>query len=81
MIKTLDECVIKTLNGKIKISKKDKFKLNRFKYSLRKILSRKKKILIQEGGFLQYILPSAIALITTFIEKFLKQLNTHPSLW
>jgi len=78
LIKTLNECVINTLNGKIKLSAKQHKKLNNFKYLLRKFIknknrTEKKKILIQQGGFLQYILPGAVTLITTLLEKYLKQ--------
>ena len=78
LINTLNECAINTLNGNIRISNKNKSKLKRFKYPLRKLvrnkkISDKKKILIQEGGFLQYILPGAITLITTLIEHFLRK--------
>ena len=76
LIHCLEECVLNTLNGNIKLSDKEIKKLKKFKYSLRKILDKKKssdkkKIFIQEGGFLQYILPGAIALITSLIEKYL----------
>ncbi len=76
LIKTLNECVINTLNGNIKLNVKQQKKLVNFKYHLRNLLKNKKyidkkKLLIQKGGFLQYILPGAITLITTLIEKYL----------
>ena len=75
LILTLNECILNTLNGKIKISPKDKVKLLKHKYSLRKTLKLKtikdkKKSLIQQGGYLQYILPAAISLITYILEKY-----------
>ena len=70
LILSINECVINTLNGNISLSPKEKLKLKTFKYTLRKLLKnksiqKKKKILIQEGGFLQILLPSAISLIST----------------
>ena len=78
LILALNECVINTLNGNITLSPKDKLKLKKFKYSLRKLLKnksiqKKKKILIQEGGFLQILLPSAISLISTLLETFVQK--------
>ena len=74
LILTLNECVLNTLNGNIKISPKDREKLLKHKYTLRKTLKAKslkdkKQILIQKGGYLQYILPAAITLITTLLEN------------
>ena len=74
LINSVCECVLNTLNGKIKLTKKDTIKLSKFKYSLRKLLKKKsqkdkKKIIIQEGGFLQILLPSAIALITSILNN------------
>ncbi len=78
LILSLNECVLNTLNGNISLRPKDKQKLKKFKYSLRKLLKNKsikgkKKILIQEGGFLQVLLPSAISLIGTLLENFVNQ--------
>ena len=78
LIKTLNECVINTLNGKIKLTDKQYRKLDNYKYHLRNLLRNKKyldkkKLIIQKGGFLQYILPGAITLITTLLEKYLKR--------
>ena len=78
LILSLNECVINTLNGNIALAPKEKFKLKKFKYSLRKLLKnksiqKKKKILIQEGGFLQILLPSAITLISALLETFVKE--------
>ena len=74
LINCLDECVYNTLNGNVKLSPKNKIKLSRYKYSLRKLLKKKsqkgkKKIIIQEGGFLRILLPSAIALISSLFNN------------
>ncbi len=74
LIHTICECVHNTLNGKVKLTPKELNKLNNHKYTLRKLLSKKnlkdkKEILIQKGGFLNILLPSAIALLTSILEK------------
>ena len=72
LIDCIDECVYNTLNGNVKLSPKDKIRLSKYKYSLRKLLNKKnqkdkKKVIIQEGGFLRILLPSAIALISSLL--------------
>lgn len=74
LITAISECVLNTLNGNIKVSNKDKKKLAKYKYTLRKLLSNKavkhkKEILIQKGGFLQFLLPSAIEFLTLLLSK------------
>ena len=76
LIKLLSECVCNTLNGSIKLRPKDKRHLKTYKNTLRKLsktksLKGKRQILIQKGGFLQYILPSAIAIITSLIQRYI----------
>ncbi len=76
LILTLTECILNTLNGNIKIEK-DKGKLAKKKYLLRLLLScksikAKRENLIQQGGYLQYILPAAITLISTLLERVKK---------
>ena len=74
----INECVLNTLNSNVELGPRDKEKLEKFKYSLRKLLKKKsiklkKKILLQEGGFLQVLLPSAITLIGTLIEHLVNR--------
>ncbi len=78
LILTINECVLNTLNGNVELGPREKDKLKRFKYSLRKLLKKKsvklkKKVLLQEGGFLQVLLPSAITLIGTLIEHLVNK--------
>jgi hypothetical protein len=77
LIKAINECIINTLNGNVKLTEEEKSKLERHKYLLRKLLKQKfvgtkKKILIQNGGFLQVLLPSAISLISNILENLQK---------
>ena len=80
LILAINECVLNTLNGNVELTKKEREKLEKFKYSLRKLLKKKsiqykKKILLQEGGFLQVLLPSAISLIGSLLEYFVNKRN------
>jgi hypothetical protein len=77
LIRAINECILNTLNGNIKLSPIQKKILEKHKYILRKLINNKfigtkKKILIQKGGFLQFILPSAITLISSILENLKK---------
>ena len=78
LIDTICECVLNLLNGNINLSDSEKTHLSKYKNVLRKLLERKKikekkKILIQKGGFLQFLLPSVITGLTTLIENTLSK--------
>ena len=80
LIKLVCECVDNTLIGNIDFDKRTLNQLTRYKNCLRKIkkaksLKTKRNILVQKGGFLQYILPSAIAIITSLIQKYMNNKN------
>jgi hypothetical protein len=75
LINVINECIINTLNGNVKLTEKDKEKLAKHKYLLRKLIKNKfvgtkKEILIQKGGFLQILLTSAISLIENILENY-----------
>lgn len=67
LIKTIIECVINTLNGNHKISGELKQKLCKYKNCFRKLvhaktsLKKKRKIIIQKGGFLIPLLGSILS--------------------
>lgn len=67
LIKALLECVINTLNGNHKVTPKVKSKLCKFKNCFRKLanpkvsLKKKRKLLIQKGGFLIPLLTSILS--------------------
>lgn len=77
LIKTIDECIVNTLNGNLPITNSEKVKLKKFKAVLRKILkskgglNKKRKIISQSGGsFLPTLLaPIVAAGLTHFTEK------------
>ena len=59
LIHCICECVYNVLNGRVKISGHEYNKLAKYKKILRKLnkpdtIKHKRKLLIQEGGFLQY---------------------------
>ena len=72
-VKGICECSLNVLNGNLPISSQQKKKLRKYKVTLRKIANRKeslpkkKKIIIQEGGFLNILIPAAISAISTLI--------------
>ena len=66
------EIIDNLLHNNIPLSQNLKERLRKHKGSLRKLikksqLSEKKKILIQHGGFLQYIIPAAISAISSIL--------------
>lgn len=66
LVKALCEICMNTLNGNMKISKSTKSQLKKYKKTLRNLASsklnllRKRKILIQKGGFLPLLLSSLL---------------------
>mgnify|MGYP000365505319 CR=1 FL=1 len=73
LILSIVECALNILNGNCKIGKCTKRKLGKFRKVLRELckkasISKKRKLIIQKGGFLlpllSAVLPSLISLIT-----------------
>ena len=74
LIHSLCECIYNILRGNVELTDSDKNQLNKYKNSLRKLLTNnsikeKKKILIQKGGFLQILLPSVISGLATILSS------------
>ena len=73
LIIALCEIIENTLRGTVKLNLAQKKKLKRHGKALRHVADRgvaikeKKKILVQHGGFLSVILPSAIALVSALL--------------
>lgn len=73
-ISILRDCIYNVLLGNIKLNKKEKEKLIKHKYTLRKIVKNKqtnknRELLLQKGGsFLPIILPGAISLLSVLID-------------
>lgn len=76
LVKIICEICMNILNGNVKISKKFKNSLKKYKDSLRKIASPrtnlkfKKQLLVQKGGFLPTLLGALLSgVIGTLIER------------
>ena len=67
LIKALVKCAINTLNGNHKLHKEEKSKLSKYKSRLRALVNpkvtfkRKRKLLIQKGGFIVPLLTSIMS--------------------
>ena len=82
LIKILRDCVYNVLRGNVKRSRGASEKLTKYKQVLRKFvydkgnIARKRKFLIQKGGFLPLLIPAAIEttarLISFAIDQFSK---------
>lgn len=87
ILKSFDNCVITAiaeissncLSGNVPLSTCNYKKLRKYKTILRQLakknisISKKKNIIIQKGGFLNILIPAAISLLTTVIERQFKK--------
>jgi hypothetical protein len=78
LMTALCDLVHNVLQGNINITEKDRKKLIKYKNQLRHMckhstLEHKKKYLLQKGGFLQYIIPAAIAGISSIISSWVSK--------
>ena len=73
LIDTLCEIIFNVLSGKIQIPEEDKIKLIKFRKALENLFNKgtsfkaRRKILVQKGGLLQFILPAVITGIASII--------------
>lgn len=71
------EIILNLLKGNINISKTTYEKLQSYKNLLRKIVKRsslkKKKYLIQKGGFFEVLIPTIVSTLATLVGDFLFQ--------
>ena len=73
LITALCECVYNVLQGNIKVDEKTLQILHKYRLAIRKLckkscLKKKKKILVQKGGFLQYLLPLVLSTLPTLLQ-------------
>ena len=67
------ECVLNICNGNIQIDKRNYLILKKYKKIFKKVLDRKidfkskKKLLVQKGGFLQFLIPAVISGIANIV--------------
>lgn len=72
-VKGICECSLNVLKGNIPITPQQKRQLGKYKSTLRKIankkgtLSNKKKVIIQQGGFLNILIPAAVTALSAII--------------
>lgn len=72
-VKCISECCYNTLKGNVKLNQSQKKKLKRHKQVIRTLASKnlplykKKKILVQKGGFLNVLIPAALTVLTSLI--------------
>lgn len=76
LVKSICECCVNTLSGRVKLNALQKKKLRRYKKTLRLLSQRKislkskKKQIVQTGGsFLLALLPAAISTILSLLKK------------
>ena len=74
LIDAVCQCINNLLIGNLDISESDKKELHKYRHVLRKLvkkssLKQKQKILVQKGGFLQYLIPAAITGISEIISS------------
>jgi hypothetical protein len=73
IIVIIRDIVLNLLKGNINLTDREKNKLQKHKYTLRKLidtnpLCKSREIIVQKGGFLSVLIPSAITLITSILE-------------
>lgn len=75
-IYSICDCVLNILKGNLPLKEEDKKKLYKRRYKLRKLLEKSKlenkKTILQEGGFLQVLLPALITSLSTIIGNLIK---------
>ena len=76
LIEVICHCVFNLLIGHISLSEKEKDNLKAYKNILSALeqkssFNNKKKILVQQGGFLEYLIPEAITGISSIISSYI----------
>lgn len=72
-VKAICECSLNALRGHIPLSSSQKRSLRKYKTTLRKIATKKgslfhkKKLIVQQGGFLNILIPAALSVLTGLI--------------
>ena len=74
LIKAIRECLHNFLKGNIKVTPDEMKKLKKYKNSIRLLagencFKKNKQILVQSGGFLPFIIPVAIEVISSIIKN------------
>jgi len=82
LVDVICQCVYNMLNGNLKLTDTQKSSLKKYQRTLRKLVQKaslksKKKLLVQNGGFLEFLIPSAISGIATIIGSLISK-PSHP---
>ena len=81
LILAIRECLFNFLKGNLKLDENKFKKLKKYKNSIRLLVGNKnclkknKKILVQRGGFLQFLLPVAVDIIGNLVANSLFKKN------
>ena len=79
LIKAICECALNCLKGNVSLTHDQKQKLNRHKQKLRILahkkhsIAKKKKFLVQKGGFVSLLLKPILAAVTTLAPLLLRK--------
>jgi hypothetical protein len=70
------DSIFNLLNGNLNISKPDLDKLSKYKHIFRRLINKtplkeKKKILVQHGGFLQFLIPAIVTGISSIVSSLI----------
>ncbi len=76
LVDAICQCVYNMLSGNIELSPTQKTALIKYRHAMRKLvekssLKQKKKILVQNGGFLQFLIPAVITGISSIISSII----------
>ena len=83
LVDAICQCVFNILQGNVKLNTKETHKLKSYRTALRKLVDKsslktKKKILVQKGGFLQFLIPAAITGISSIISSLISAKASTP---
>ena len=78
LIAALCDIIYNVLNGNINISSTERQKLNKYKTALRCLckkssLREKKRILVQRGGFLQFLIPAVVTGLASIVSSWISK--------
>lgn len=82
LIQAICEIVHNVLKGNINISTQDRENLKKYRKTLHRLLEKsnlksKKKIIIQRGGFLQFLIPAIVTGIADIVSSFISSTNSQ----
>jgi hypothetical protein len=77
-IYSICECILNVMNGNIKLDKKTFDKLKVYKQTFKKLLKKsklneKKNLIVQKGGFLEFLIPAVISGISSIVSSLIEK--------